>query len=495
MLLVCACSQPKPVPGSWDICPEPRMIELLGDTVVYKPSKVVETIDSTLGNDLKPFQKEECYRIEVADGKIRLSAATETGLLRARTTLEKALPPMVDKGEVPALPSARVFDYPEFPYRAFMLDCGRHYFPTETVKQVLDILALHQINTFHWHLSEDQGWRIEIKKYPRLVEVGSVRAGDPLLEGGHNGIPHGGYYTQEEIKDIVAYASALGIEVVPEIDLPGHMQAALASYPELGCTGGPYEVACQWGVLTDVLCAGKPGTLQFVKDVLEEVMELFPSKYIHIGGDECPKERWEKCAECQAKIKELGLKADGHKTREELLQSWFMDEVSAFVEAHGRRCIAWNDPLVNWDNDVIGAPSKNTVIAGWMRPVSSEIAVKEGYDAILCPVGHLYLSAWDGRILKDDAYFQRIFDLNVKPEGLSADEKEHIIGVESCLWTESVSHPDSLMTIILPRISAVSELQWAEPSDRDLESFKHRVGNMKGHYSARGWTWNTAAGI
>ncbi len=474
-IIAAACGSKTATTGSWDVCPLPQSIELKDGTVTYKAGKVAEKIDTTLGEGLEPFQKEECYRIEADKKRITITAATPTGILRARQTLAKA----ATEGNV--LPSATIWDYPQFSYRAFMLDSGRHFFPVETVKEVLDILALHQINVFHWHLTEDQGWRIEIKKYPRLTEIGSMRAGDPVRGGGNDGIPHGGFYTQDEIREVVSYAAERGIDVVPEVDLPGHMQAALASYPELGCTGGPYEVSCEWGVRDDVLCAGKEGTLGFVKDVLTEVMELFPSKYIHIGGDECPKVRWEKCPACQAKIRALGIKADGHKTREELLQSWFMDEVSAFVEAQGRRCIAWNDPLVDWDNKVIGAPSKNTVIAGWMRPVSTEIALREGYDAILCPVGHLYLSAGDGNRLKGDAYLHRIYDLDV-PEG--------VLGVEACLWSERVSQRDSLLWRILPRIGTVSELQWSSPEAKDFDGMKARLSRMRGLYETHNWPYN-----
>ena len=487
-LLLFSCTPKTRVNGSWDLCPVPRSVVENGESYVVRkafPAGIKTCIDPALGQELEAFQQAECYRLEVGAKGITLTAATEVGLIRGMQTLEKALPASLGADVIAVLPGATVFDYPEFPYRAFLLDCGRHFFPVETIRKVLDILALHQINEFHWHLSEDQGWRLEIKKYPRLTQVGSVRAGDPVPgQKGHNGVPHSGFYTQEEAREVVVYAAALGIEVIPEIDLPGHMKAALASYPELGCTGGPYEVACEWGVLDDVLCAGKEHTLEFVKDVLAEVMDIFPSRYIHLGGDECPKVRWEACPACQAKIKELGLKADGKKTAEELLQSWFMDQASAFVEARGRRSIVWNDVLVDWSNDVVGAPSKNTVIAGWMRPVSTEIAVREGYDAIFCPVGHLYLSAADGNRLKGEAYFRRVFDAPVP---------EDVLGVEACLWTERVSEPDSLLWRMLPRMSAVSELQWNAPASRDYSSFLPRVKRMQALYTARNWEWNPAA--
>ena len=484
-LMAIACTSKTPVSGSWDVCPQPRSISPNGqEYIVKKPlEKVVRTqIDTTLGQELKPFQQAECYLLEVETKGIRLTAATELGLIRGMQTLEKALPASLEPGQVAVIPGARVFDYPEYAYRAFLLDCGRHFFPVETIRKVLDILALHQNNEFHWHLTEDQGWRLEIKKYPRLTEVGSWRAGSPVPgQEGHDGVPVSGFYTQEQAREIVAYAASLGIEVIPEIDLPGHMKAALAAYPELGCTGGPYEVACEYGVLDDVLCAGREHTLEFVQDVLAEVMDIFPSRYIHLGGDECPKVRWEACPHCQAKIRELGLKADGHKTREELLQSWFMDQVIVRLEEKGRRAIIWNDVLVDWSNEVIGAPSKNAVIAGWMRPVSTEIAVREGYDAILCPVGHLYLSAADGNALKGDAYFRRVYDLPVM---------DGILGVEACLWSERVPNEEDLLWKLLPRLGAVSELQWSDPSARNYEGFQTRIKRMEALYTARGWNWN-----
>ena len=495
-LLLFSCTPKTRVNGSWDLCPVPRSVVENGESYVVRkafPAGIKTCIDPALGQELEAFQQAECYRLEVGAKGITLTAATEVGLIRGMQTLEKALPASLGADEIAVLPGATVFDYPEFPYRAFLLDCGRHFFPVETIRKVLDILALHQINEFHWHLSEDQGWRLEIKKYPKLTEVGSWRAGSPVPgQKGHDGVPVSGFYTQEEVREIVAYASAKGIEVIPEIDLPGHMKAALASYPELGCTGGPYEVACEYGVLDDVLCAGREHTLQFVLDVLDEVMDLFPSRYIHLGGDECPKVRWEACPHCQSKIQELGLKADGHKTAEELLQSWFMDQAVAHLEARDRRAIIWNDVLVDWSNEVIGAPSRKAVIAGWMRPVSTEIAVREGYDAILCPVGHLYLSSADGNALKGEDYFRRVYDLNVKPEGLTPEQQSRILGVEACLWSERVPDEEDILWKILPRLSAVSELQWSAPESRNYEGFLSRLQRMEALYTARGWNWNPA---
>ena len=520
LLAAAACEQPRQaVSGNWKLCPEPRSVTLTEESFVLdgnvciradenlrpqaallqrllqeytgitprmgdKGKCIVLKTDASIGAGLEPFRQEESYRLKVTATQVEIAGGSPVGVLRGIQTLLKGLPARVQAHEWPALQGGEIRDYPQFAYRAFMLDCSRHFFPVETVKKVIDIAALHQLNQFHWHLTDDQGWRLEIKKYPKLTEVGSYRPGSPVDgQRGHDGIPVSGFYTQQEAREVVAYAAERGIQVIPEIDLPGHMKAALASYPELGCTGGPYEVACEWGVLDDVLCAGKPQALDFVKDVLDEVMDIFPSTYIHLGGDECPKGRWEACPRCQGRIKELGLKRSGAKSAEELLQSWFMDQALSHVEAKGRRAIIWNDVLVDWGNQVVGAPSHKAVIAGWMRPVSSEIAVDEGYDAILCPVGHLYLSAADGNRLTGDAYFRRVYDLDVKPE-------KNYLGVEACLWSERVATEEDLLWKLLPRLSAVAELQWADPESKDFEAFLPRLYKMEEIYTARGWNWN-----
>ena len=446
-------------------------------------------VDPRLGAELADFQQRECYQIvSDADG-VLVTGGSVLGVLHGIQTILKALP-VPDNGQVQrfALPAGIVFDYPEFPYRAFMLDCGRHFFPASYIRQLIDILALHNLNYFHWHLTEDQGWRLEIKQYPRLTDVGSRRPGtrNPQTDA-LDGVPVSGFYTQEEAREIVRYAAERGITVIPEIDLPGHTQAALAAYPELGCTDGPYEVATRYGVLDDVLCVGKDETMTFVKNVLAEVMDIFPSPYIHLGGDECPKVRWEKCPDCQRKIRELGLVASGKKTKEELLQSWFTSQVEAFVAEHGRRLICWNDVLCDWGDEVVGEPSKQTVIAGWMRPVSTEIAVREGYDAILCPIDYCYFSNAAVNQITGVESIRRVYDLPVRPEGLTPAEQQHILGVEACLWTERVADTDSLEWRLLPRLSTLSELQWADPAAHDLDAYLPRLQHMARHYDARGW--------
>ena len=450
-------------------------------------------IDSGVGSGLADFQGPESYCLSVEPAAVSIEGGGVLGLLHGIQTLIKALPvPEKPEHSRFALPSWTVFDYPQFPYRAFMLDCGRHFFPADYIKKLIDILAFHNINYFHWHLSEDQGWRLEIKKYPRLTEVGSYRPGTIYDSSGVcDSIPVQGFYTQEEAREIVRYAAERGITVIPEIDLPGHTMAALAAYPELGCTGGPYEVATRYGVLDDVLCVGKPETMSFVKNVLEEVMDIFPSPYIHLGGDECPKVRWAECPDCQRKIKELGLKGSGRKTPEELLQSWFTSEMEAFLAAHGRRMICWNDVLCDWGDQVTGEPAKQTVIAGWMRPESAAIAAREGYDAILCPVGHFYFSNATNNRLTGLESIRKVYDVSVIPEGLTPEQQRHILGAEACIWTERVADTDSLEWRLLPRLSTLSELQWSSPASHDLGAYLPRLRHMTDIYTSRGWHWKT----
>jgi hexosaminidase len=459
-------------------------------TTTHKPHThfILLGIDPDTGDGLKDFQGPDSYRLNVEAAGVSVMGGSAVGVLHGIQTLVKALPvPDTAARCLLALPPATVFDFPEFPYRAFMLDCGRHFFPVEDIKQLIDILALHNLNYFHWHLSEDQGWRLEIKKYPRLTEVGSYRPGTRNPQDVLDSIPVSGFYTQEEAREIVRYAAERGITVIPEIDMPGHTTAALAAYPSLGCTGGPYEVATRYGVLDDVLCVGKDETMTFVKDVLTEVMDIFPSEYIHLGGDECPKVRWAECPDCQRKIRELGLRDNGSKNKEELLQSWFTSELEAFLAEHGRRMICWNDVLCDWGDQVIGEPSKRTVIAGWMRPASAAIAAREGYDAILCPVGHFYFSNATNNQLEGLDLIRSVYDVPVIPEELTPEESRHILGAEACMWSERVADRDNLEWKLLPRLSTLAELQWSDPAAHDLDAYLLRLRHMDDLYRSRGW--------
>ncbi|MDI9605065.1 MAG: beta-N-acetylhexosaminidase [Bacteroidota bacterium] len=425
---------------------------------------------------------EEAYHIAVSEKGIVIKGVSENGVFYGVQTLRKSLSPSF-KGKNIHFPAGTITDYPRFGYRAALLDVGRHYFPTDFIKRFIDILALHNVNYFHWHLTEDQGWRVEIKKYPKLTEIGSVRK-ETLV--GHlrsepqqfDNTPHGGFYTQEEIKDIVKYAQERHITIIPEIDLPGHMLSALAAYPELGCTGGPYEVANKWGIFEDVLCMGKETTYQFLEDVLTEITELFPSEYLHIGGDECPKVRWEVCPHCQAMIKKLGLKSDGERTKEQKLQSYAMLEVEKFLKGKNRRVIAWEEILD-------GGIADNPIVMSWRKEGSGAEAAQRGYDVIMAPHEEVYLDYYQSEDRENEPLaiggyipIQRVYHFEPIPKELTEEEGKKIIGTQVNLWTEYISTPEHAEYMLLPRLAAMSEVQWSDPKIKDFESFRSRLSNL-----------------
>ncbi len=425
---------------------------------------------------------EEAYHIAVSEKGIVIKGVSDNGVFYGVQTLRKSLSPSF-KGKNIHFPAGTITDYPRFGYRAALFDVGRHYFPTDFIKRFIDILVLHNVNYFHWHLTEDQGWRVEIKKYPKLTEIGSVRK-ETLV--GHlqrkpqqfDNTPHWGFYTQEEIKDIVKYAQERYITIIPEIDLPGHMLSALASYPELGCTGGPYEVATKWGIFEDVLCMGKETTYQFLEDVFTEITELFPSEYIHIGGDECPKVRWEVCPHCQAMIKKLGLKSDGGRTKEQKLQSYAMLEVEKFLKGKNRRVIAWEEILD-------GGIADNPIVMSWLKEGSGAEAAQGGYDVIMAPHEAVYLDYYQSEDRENEPLaiggyipIQRVYHFEPVPKELTEEEGKKIIGTQVNLWTEYISTPEHAEYMLLPRLAAISEVQWSDPEAKDFESFRSRLSNL-----------------
>ena len=365
-----------------------------------------------------------------------------------------------------------------------MIDVGRHFFPKEYLKELIDVMALHNINYFHWHLTEDQGWRIEIKKYPKLTEVGSYRKETITAPGSgkFDGTPVSGYYTQEDAKEIVAYAAERFITVIPEIDMPGHMLAALASYPELGCTGGPYETATKFGVFKEVLCGGNPQTLQFAKDVVNELMDIFPdAPYIHIGGDECPKAEWMKCPKCQAKIKELGLHDTEEHSKENQLQVYFMNEVEKEIAKRGKKMLAWDEILEGNPN-----PETTTVMA-WTGIKASVKAAQLGHSTIVCPISHLYFSNPGYNRLKGISSVERVYMFEPQSEKLTPEEKKNIIGVQGCIWTEWTKDSVKMEWQMMPRIAALSELQWCNPERKDLNGFLKRLRHQMDLYELYGY--------
>ena len=326
---------------------------------------------------------DEAYELKVRKNKVTVKAGSYNGFLYAIETLKQMLPVEIYAG-APApdkdwtLPCVTIKDAPRFAYRGQHLDVARHFFDVAEVKKVLDMMAIHKMNVLHWHLTDDQGWRVEIERYPELTEKGSVREGTVIGKDWdrYDNIPYGGYYTRDEIKSVIEYAAEKGITVIPEIDLPGHMLAALTAYPQLGCTGGPYKVWGRWGVADDVLCAGKEETMVFLENVLAEIAGLFPSEYIHIGGDECPKVRWEKCPVCQAKIKELGLKDTDEFSAEHYLQSYVMERMEKFLAGKGKK-------IIGWDEILEGTPGPDATIMSWRGSEGGIKASKMGHDVIM----------------------------------------------------------------------------------------------------------------
>lgn len=413
----------------------------------------------------------EGYELHVTADAVTLTGATEAGVFYGCQTIHKALPITGGKA-LASLPAGEVKDFPQYNYRGFMIDVGRHFFSKEYLKKLIDVMALHNINYFHWHLTEDQGWRIEIKKYPKLTEIGSYRKATMIAWGSDedDGTPVSGYYTQEDAKEIVAYAAERFITVIPEIDMPGHMLAALASYPELGCTGGPYETAIRFGVFKEVLCGGNPKTLQFAKDVVNELMDIFPdAPYIHIGGDECPKAEWEKCPKCQAKIKELGLRDTKEHSKENQLQVYFMSEVQKEIAKRGKKMLAWDEILEGNPN-----PETTTVMA-WTSAGASVKAAWLGHHTIVCPISHLYFSNPGYNRLKGISSVERVYTFEPQSEKLTLEEKKNIIGVQGCIWTEWTKDSLKMEWQMMPRIAALSELQWGNPAKKDLGGFLKRL--------------------
>lgn len=421
---------------------------------------------------------EEEYSIAICKSGCTVRASSYNGFLYALQTLKQLTSVSIfgdkpDPAEKFLFPCVKIQDKPRFGYRGMHLDCSRHFFSVEEVKKYLDVMALYKLNRFHWHLTDDQGWRAEIKKYPKLTEVGAFRNGTVIKKdwGSNDGIRYGGYYTQDQMREVVAYAAKLGIVVIPEVDLPGHMMGVLAGYPELGCTGGPYEVWTRWGVSPEVLCPGKEGMFTLLEDVFTELMDIFPSEYIHIGGDECPKTEWEKCPDCQARIKALGIKADEHHTAEQYLQSYVTERVQKFLNDHGRKIIGWDEVLE-------GELAKGATVMSWRGTAGGIKASSMGFDVIMTPNTYCYFDYYQspdqdkepfgigGNLPLEKVYGYEPFD------GLDAGQQKHILGVQANLWTEYIATPEHLEYMLLPRMTALSEVQWCRPEDKNPDRFK-----------------------
>lgn len=446
-----------------------------------KPGKaIVLGLDASIANA-------EGYRLTTQADGISICGQTANGVFYGIQTLRKSIPAQAQDASI-LIPAGKIEDQPRFGYRGMHLDVGRHFFPVEFIKEYIDLLALHNMNTLHWHLTEDQGWRIEIKKYPKLTEVGSIRKHTVI---GHNtdeydNTPYGGFYTQDEAREIVKYAQERYITVIPEIDLPGHMLAALAAYPELGCTGGPYEVTGRWGIFEDVLCIGNEKTLPFLEDVMTEIIDIFPSKYIHIGGDESPRTRWKKCPKCQALIRKEGLKADKSHSAEDRLQSYCNARIEKFLNERGRQ-------IIGWDEILEGDLAPNATVMSWRGSAGGIKAAQMGHDVIMTPNTYCYFDYFQSKDKENEPYdaiggylpVEKVYSFN-PTEGLNEEQAKYILGAQANVWTEYMTSTEQVEYMILPRMAALAEVQWTEPSKKEYSDFLQRLNTLAKLYDRDG---------
>lgn len=526
-LALASCGKTVATDGNVDIIPLPEKVVVGEDVFVLKPTTSVvlffnpenidyavdfwrdvmkETLDITTfnvidGNTVGSTKRnavniwedktmgDEQYRLEVRPHHIDIYASKANGVFYAFQTLRQMLPVEAfdaEDGRRIEIPVCTVEDKPYFAYRGFMFDMGRHIFGVQDLKETLDILAMHKINKFHWHLTEDQGWRIEIKKYPRLTEIGSVRKSSPVGRNeGQDGKPYGGYFTQDEVRDVVKYAAERFITVIPEIEIPGHSVAALAAYPELGCTGEQYEVLTWWGIDERVICPGKEQSFTFLEDVLTEVMDLFPSEYIHIGGDECPKTVWHKCPDCRKRMKAEGLKNEAE------LQSYVTARVEKFLNDHGRK-------IIGWDEILEGGVTPSATVMAWRGPQYGIKAAKQGNHVIMAPNTHCYLDYYQSRDTKNEplsigGYLPLEKTYSLDPyDKLNDAERKYILGVQGNLWTEYISEYDHAQYMALPRLSAIAEVGWSYPN-KDYDSFVKRLHHLAALFDHYGYNYGKHA--
>ena len=441
-----------------------------------KAAAIVLTIDPKVAGA-------EAYRLSVNNKQVTIAASTPAGVFYGIQTLRKSLP-VQTTGEAITLPAVTVADAPRFGYRGMMLDCARHFFPLSFVKKFIDILAMHNMNVFHWHLTEDQGWRLEIKSHPELTAKSSMRSGTVI---GHNAtvddsIPHGGFYTQQEAREIVEYARQRHITVIPEIDMPGHMLAALAAYPELGCTGGPYEVGHRWGVYKDVLCLGKESTYKFVQDVIDEVVDIFPAKYFHIGGDESPTVMWEKCPKCLQKAKD-------ENTDIKHLQQYFTNRVEKYLNGKGKS-------IIGWDEILEGKINQSATIMSWRGVEPGLKAAKQGHDVIMTPSSHVYFDHYQTKDTKHEpdaiggcSPVEKVYSYEPLPDTLSAEAKNRIKGVQANLWTEYIPFTTQAEYMVLPRMAALAEVQWTPVVKKNFDDFSKRALRLSDLYDRYGYQY------
>lgn len=510
--------------ANYNVIPQPRAVELAGGKAFVLNGKTVISVDGndavmlrnaellrdyvaqSTGLNLKIVKKnvsrnaivlkdnlkadnKEAYTIDVTTNYVVVNGASAAGNFYGIQTLRKSIP--VGETASVTLPAVKIGDWPRFGYRGASFDVVRHFFPADSVKKFIDMLALHNANRLHWHLTDDQGWRLPSKKYPLLAVISSKRKGTCV---GHDfessdSIPYGGVYTTDEIKDIIKYAADRHISIIPEIDLPGHMVAALKAYPHLGCTGGPYEVWQKWGVSEDLLCAGNDSTLIFIDDILNEVMDLFPYEYVHVGGDECPKIRWEACQKCQAKIAELGIAGDDHSSKEQKLQTYVMTHASNTLAKRGRK-------MIGWDEIMEGGLPEGAVVMSWRGEEGGLQAAKLGHDAIMTPTNYCYFDYYQtlDHTGEPDAIggyvpLEKVYSFNPVPESFTAEQASHILGAQANLWTEYIPYFHQVEYMEMPRFAAISEVQWVDPQQKNYDAFVHKLPALMKIYDKEGFNY------
>lgn len=449
------------------------------------------------------------YTLNVSKGGAVIRGNTGAGTFYGIQSLIQLLP--VEKNAKLTIPAVSITDAPTVQYRGLMLDVGRHYFPLDFIKKYIDYIALHKMNTFHWHLTEDQGWRIEIKKYPKLTEVGAYRNGTIIgrFPGkGNDNKRYGGFYTQEQVKEIVKYAADRFITVIPEIEMPGHGSAAIAAYPFLSCFpekptydffvkenktdfwAGPKtgkHVMQSWGVYDDIFCAGKETTFEFLQNVIDEVLPLFPSKIFHIGGDEAPKNNWKECSHCQKRIKDLGIKGDKEHSAEHYLQSYFVQRIEKYLNSKGKI-------LIGWDEILEGGLAPNAWVMSWRGEAGGIAAAKQLHNVIMSPTTYAYIDYQqakyeDSVTISNNGGFlpiEKVYSWKIYPDALTAEQKKFVQGGQANLWTEYVTNPSKVEYMIFPRVAAISEVLWAPQDKKDWDSFSKRLELQKKRYDLWG---------
>lgn len=443
-----------------------------------EPAAIIVTLTDSITNP-------EGYRLTVDKNLISIEAGSEKGVFYAIQTLTQIIYPgsrNISKGRI-AVPCVSVIDEPQYTWRGIHLDVSRHFFPKEFIFKFLDAMAMHKLNTFHWHLTDDQGWRIEILKYPELTAKGAWRDQTLIGHGSetpwkYDGVRYGGYYTQEDVRDVVEYASRLNINVLPEIEMPGHAVAALISYPGLSCKGGPVPPFNRWGVSEDVFCAGKDETFTFLEGVLSEVCELFPYSYIHIGGDECPKVKWHECPDCQKRM------ADNDLKDESALQSYFVKRIETFLSSKGKK-------IIGWDEILEGGIAESAAVMSWRGSAGGIMAANMGHDVVMTPHTFVYMDYYQSPYNEPLAIggmldLKKVYSLPVMPDEIDTDRRKHIIGAQANIWTEYMPDSRHVEYMVFPRIAALAEVLWSNPDNLDYEDFNVRMNEQYARYDAMG---------